>query len=96
METAPTLILHSEGKDNGGVKIKEDITSNGGNLTIQSGGWVDVHKNITLGTGTLNITAKGSIAFEGNGAEKSPQRIKRSNHRAGNYNQYWRSKTTQT
>ncbi|HHF4576227.1 TPA: beta strand repeat-containing protein, partial [Haemophilus influenzae] len=65
------LILHSEGKNNGGVKIKEDITSNGGNLTIQSGGWVDVHKNITLGTGTLNITAKGSIAFEGNGTEKA-------------------------
>ncbi|HHF5018198.1 TPA: beta strand repeat-containing protein, partial [Haemophilus influenzae] len=65
------LILHSEGENNGGVKIKEDITSNGGNLTIQSGGWVDVHKNITLGTGTLNITAKGSIAFEGNGTEKA-------------------------
>ncbi|HHF4125146.1 TPA: beta strand repeat-containing protein, partial [Haemophilus influenzae] len=65
------LILHSEGKNNGGVKIKEDITSNGGNLTIQSGGWVDVHKNITLGTGTLNITAKGSIAFEGDGTEKA-------------------------
>lgn len=65
------LILHSEGKNNGGVKIKEDITSNGGNLTIQSGGWVDVHKNITLGTGTLNITAKGSIAFERNGTEKA-------------------------
>ncbi|HHF1631094.1 TPA: adhesin, partial [Haemophilus influenzae] len=30
------LILHSEGKSGGGVKIKEDITSNGGNLTIQS------------------------------------------------------------
>ncbi|AXP55070.1 filamentous hemagglutinin N-terminal domain-containing protein [Haemophilus influenzae] len=59
------LILHSEGKSGGGVKIKEDITSNGGNLTIQSGGWVDVHKNITLNTGYLNITARSSVAFEG-------------------------------
>ncbi|KIP47392.1 filamentous hemagglutinin N-terminal domain-containing protein [Haemophilus influenzae] len=59
------LILHSEGKSGGGVKIKEDITSNGGNLTIYSGGWVDVHKNITLNTGYLNITARSSVAFEG-------------------------------
>ncbi|MEX4587197.1 adhesin, partial [Haemophilus influenzae] len=64
------LILHSEGKSGGGVKIKEDITSNGGNLTIQSGGWVDVHKNITLGTGFLNITAGGSVAFEKAGGDK--------------------------
>ncbi|HHF5875012.1 TPA: beta strand repeat-containing protein, partial [Haemophilus influenzae] len=58
------LILHSEGLDSGGVQIDGDITSRGGNLTIQSGGWVDVHKNITLGDGTLNITAKGDVAFE--------------------------------
>ncbi|HHF5594370.1 TPA: filamentous hemagglutinin N-terminal domain-containing protein, partial [Haemophilus influenzae] len=58
------LILHSEGRDSGGVQIDGDITSRGGNLTIQSGGWVDVHKNITLGDGTLNITAKGDVAFE--------------------------------
>ncbi|HHF0977533.1 TPA: filamentous hemagglutinin N-terminal domain-containing protein, partial [Haemophilus influenzae] len=67
------LILHSEGKSGGGVKIKEDITSNGGNLTIQSGGWVDVHKNITLGTGYLNITSKNSVAFEKDGRNKERQ-----------------------
>nr|WP_315898942.1 filamentous hemagglutinin N-terminal domain-containing protein [Haemophilus influenzae] len=67
------LILHSEGKSGGGVKIKEDITSNGGNLTIQSGGWVDVHKNITLGTGYLNITSKNSVAFEKAGGNKERQ-----------------------
>ncbi|HHF4281705.1 filamentous hemagglutinin N-terminal domain-containing protein [Haemophilus influenzae] len=58
------LILHSEGQSSQGVLIDGDITSNGGNLTIHSGGWVDVHKNITLGTGYLNITA-ASVAFEG-------------------------------
>ncbi|WP_373420956.1 beta strand repeat-containing protein, partial [Haemophilus influenzae] len=40
------------------------------NLTIYSGDWVDVHKNITLGSGFLNITAK-SVAFEGKGTGKS-------------------------
>ncbi|HHF4498096.1 TPA: beta strand repeat-containing protein, partial [Haemophilus influenzae] len=59
------LILSSEGKNKGGVKINENITSEGGSLTINSGGWVDVHKNITLGSGFLNITTKaGDIAFE--------------------------------
>ncbi|HHF3338065.1 TPA: beta strand repeat-containing protein, partial [Haemophilus influenzae] len=59
------LILHSDGQQNGGVKIDGDITSEGGNLTIYSGGWVDVYKNITLNTGHLNITTKkGDIAFE--------------------------------
>ncbi|MEX4236771.1 adhesin, partial [Haemophilus influenzae] len=58
------LILHSEGRSSQGVLIDGDITSNGGNLTIHSGGWVDVHKNITLGEGILNITA-ASVAFEG-------------------------------
>ncbi|WP_105880862.1 beta strand repeat-containing protein, partial [Haemophilus influenzae] len=61
------LILHSEGQGDGGVQIDGDITSEGGNLTINSGGWVDVHKNITLGTGFLNITAGGSVAFEKGG-----------------------------
>ncbi|MCK9109110.1 filamentous hemagglutinin N-terminal domain-containing protein, partial [Haemophilus influenzae] len=42
------LTLWSEGQSNGGVEINDDITSTGGNLTIYSGGWVDVHKNITL------------------------------------------------
>ncbi|MEX4228018.1 two-partner secretion domain-containing protein, partial [Haemophilus influenzae] len=50
------LILWSEGKSSGGIKINEDITSTGGNLTIKSNGWVDIHKNITLGEGFLNIT----------------------------------------
>ncbi|WP_432499371.1 filamentous hemagglutinin N-terminal domain-containing protein [Haemophilus influenzae] len=58
------LILWSEGK-NGGIQINEDITSTGGSLTIDSKGWVDIHKNITLGTGYLNITSKDSVAFEG-------------------------------
>ncbi|MEX4383511.1 hypothetical protein MY569_08925, partial [Haemophilus influenzae] len=44
------LTLWSE-QSNGGVEINDDITSTGGNLTIYSGGWVDVHKNITLGQG---------------------------------------------
>ncbi|HHF4451003.1 TPA: beta strand repeat-containing protein, partial [Haemophilus influenzae] len=59
------LILSSEGKNKGGVKINENITSEGGNLTINSRGWVDIHKNITLGTGFLNITSNDSVAFEG-------------------------------
>ncbi|HHF6890440.1 TPA: filamentous hemagglutinin N-terminal domain-containing protein [Haemophilus influenzae] len=65
IERGSHLILHSEGQDRQGVQINEDITSKGGNLTIHSGGWVDVHKNITLGTGYLNITAGTSVAFEG-------------------------------
>ncbi|MFA1409200.1 filamentous hemagglutinin N-terminal domain-containing protein, partial [Haemophilus influenzae] len=65
------LTLHSEGRDRGGVQIDGDITSNGGNLTINSGGWVNVHKNITLGEGFLNITSKDSIAFEKKGGDKS-------------------------
>ncbi|HHF5820139.1 TPA: filamentous hemagglutinin N-terminal domain-containing protein, partial [Haemophilus influenzae] len=53
-----------------GVEINGDITSNkNGNLTIKSGSWVDVHKNITLGQGFLNITARGSVAFEGKGSK---------------------------
>ncbi|PRJ10898.1 two-partner secretion domain-containing protein [Haemophilus influenzae] len=57
-----TLTLHTE---RNGVEINGNITSaKNGNLTIKSGSWVDVHKNITLGTGFLNITAKDSIAFE--------------------------------
>ncbi|MCK9123654.1 filamentous hemagglutinin N-terminal domain-containing protein [Haemophilus influenzae] len=56
-----TLTLHSELD---GVEINGNITSEkNGNLTIKAGSWVDVHKNITLGTGFLNITS-GNIAFE--------------------------------
>ncbi|HHF6497449.1 TPA: adhesin, partial [Haemophilus influenzae] len=64
------LTLHSEGHNRGGVQINGDITSEGGNLTINSGGWVDVHKNITLGTGFLNITSGDSVAFEGKDGHK--------------------------
>ena len=63
--TSGHLILSGEGKKGGGIQINEDITSTGGSLTIDSKGWVDVHKNITLGTGYLNITSKDSVAFEG-------------------------------
>ncbi|HHF3365965.1 TPA: filamentous hemagglutinin N-terminal domain-containing protein, partial [Haemophilus influenzae] len=63
-----TLTLHSE---QGGVEINGDITSEqNGNLTIKAGSWVDVHKNITIGTGFLNITAGGSVAFEKAGGDK--------------------------
>ncbi|HHF0151565.1 TPA: adhesin, partial [Haemophilus influenzae] len=62
------LILHSEGQSRGGVQIDGDITSNGGNLTINSGGWVDIHNNISLMGGTLNITASGDVAFEKGGS----------------------------
>ncbi|HHF4982020.1 TPA: filamentous hemagglutinin N-terminal domain-containing protein, partial [Haemophilus influenzae] len=58
------LILWSKGQRNQGVKINGDITSNGGNLTINSDGRVDIHKNITLNEGFLNITSNNSIAFE--------------------------------
>ncbi|HHF1015649.1 TPA: filamentous hemagglutinin N-terminal domain-containing protein, partial [Haemophilus influenzae] len=59
------LILHSEGKSGGGVKIKEDITStSNGNLTIYSGGWIDIKKNITLNSGVINITSKDTVAIE--------------------------------
>ncbi|WP_432750019.1 filamentous hemagglutinin N-terminal domain-containing protein [Haemophilus influenzae] len=60
------LILWSDKNTRSGVQIDGDITStDGGNLTIYSSGWVDVHKNITLGGGYLNITAGDSVAFEG-------------------------------
>ncbi|HHF3453037.1 TPA: adhesin Hmw1A [Haemophilus influenzae] len=64
-----SLTLWSEGRGSGGVEINNDITTGddtrGANLTIYSGGWVDVHKNISLGAqGNINITAKQDIAFE--------------------------------
>ncbi|MCK9657021.1 filamentous hemagglutinin N-terminal domain-containing protein [Haemophilus influenzae] len=58
------LTLWSNGRSKGGIEVNEDITSNGGNLTIESHGWVNIHKNITLGTGFLNITSNDSVAFE--------------------------------
>ncbi|WP_136427479.1 filamentous hemagglutinin N-terminal domain-containing protein, partial [Haemophilus influenzae] len=63
-----TLTLHTE---RNGIEINSNITSTqNGNLTIKSGDWVDIHNNITLGTGFLNITAK-SVAFEGKESGKS-------------------------
>ncbi|HHF5480160.1 TPA: filamentous hemagglutinin N-terminal domain-containing protein [Haemophilus influenzae] len=60
------LILWSERNGNSGVQIDGNITSaTGGSLTVYSSGWVDVHKNITLNSGYLNITTKsGDVAFE--------------------------------
>ena len=44
-----TLTLHTE---RNGIEINSNITSTqNGNLTIKSGDWVDIHNNITLGTG---------------------------------------------
>ncbi|EOX4861792.1 filamentous hemagglutinin N-terminal domain-containing protein, partial [Haemophilus influenzae] len=65
------LTLHTQ---QGGIEINADITSSGdGNskLNIHSGGWVNIHKNITLGTGFLNITSGDSIAFEGKGSDRN-------------------------
>ncbi|HHM2304781.1 TPA: filamentous hemagglutinin N-terminal domain-containing protein, partial [Haemophilus influenzae] len=61
-----SLTLHTEG---GGIELNGDITSDnnkaGANLTIKSGGWLDIHSNISLGErDNINITAKGDIAFE--------------------------------
>ncbi|HHF3639689.1 TPA: beta strand repeat-containing protein, partial [Haemophilus influenzae] len=60
------LILYrgKDGNKRNGVKINGNITSNGGSLTIDSDSWVDIHKNITLGQGYLNITTSDSIGFE--------------------------------
>ncbi|RFO10495.1 hypothetical protein CH599_09760, partial [Haemophilus influenzae] len=64
-----SLTLWSEGKNNKGLEINGNITANGNNgnanLTIYSGGWLDIHSNISLREGdNINITAKGDIAFE--------------------------------
>ncbi|MEX4627441.1 filamentous hemagglutinin N-terminal domain-containing protein [Haemophilus influenzae] len=61
-----SLTLHTE---RGGIELNGDITSDnnkaGANLTIKSGGWLDIHSNISLGErDNINITAKGDIAFE--------------------------------
>ncbi|HHF3352075.1 TPA: beta strand repeat-containing protein [Haemophilus influenzae] len=65
------LFLWSDGLSNQGIEINEDITSDGGSLTIGSNGWIDIHKNITLGTGFLNITSSNSVAFEGKDGGKN-------------------------
>ncbi|WP_373421265.1 beta strand repeat-containing protein, partial [Haemophilus influenzae] len=64
-----SLTLWSEGKNGKGLEINGNITANGNNgnanLTIYSGGWLDIHSNISLREGdNINITAKGDIAFE--------------------------------
>ncbi|HHF4908577.1 TPA: beta strand repeat-containing protein, partial [Haemophilus influenzae] len=66
------LILYrgKDGDKRNGVKINGNITSNGGSLTIDSDSWVDIHKNITLGIGYLNITTSDSIGFEKEGRNK--------------------------
>ncbi|WP_170158823.1 hypothetical protein, partial [Micromonospora noduli] len=60
------LTLWSSKNKNSGVLINGNITSTAnGNLTIYSSGWVDIHKNITLESGRLNVTTKeGDVAFE--------------------------------
>ncbi|WP_432741438.1 filamentous hemagglutinin N-terminal domain-containing protein [Haemophilus influenzae] len=64
-----SLTLWSEGQNSKGLEINGNITANGNNgnanLTIYSGGWLDIHSNISLREGdNINITAKGDIAFE--------------------------------
>uniref|UniRef100_UPI001AE3561E two-partner secretion domain-containing protein n=1 Tax=Haemophilus influenzae TaxID=727 RepID=UPI001AE3561E len=64
-----SLTLWSEDHRNGGIKINGNITTGndnrGANLTIRSGGWLDIHSNISLGErDNINITAKKDIAFE--------------------------------
>ncbi|WP_105880747.1 two-partner secretion domain-containing protein, partial [Haemophilus influenzae] len=64
-----SLTLWSEGQNGKGLEINGNITANGNNgnanLTIYSGGWLDIHSNISLREGdNINITAKGDIAFE--------------------------------
>ncbi|HHF7205333.1 TPA: filamentous hemagglutinin N-terminal domain-containing protein, partial [Haemophilus influenzae] len=64
-----SLTLWSEDHRNGGIEINGNITTGndnrGANLTIRSGGWLDIHSNISLGErDNINITAKKDIAFE--------------------------------
>ncbi|HHF3486515.1 TPA: adhesin, partial [Haemophilus influenzae] len=64
-----SLTLWSEGQNSKGLEINGNITANGNNgnanLTIYSGGWLDIHSNISLREDdNINITAKGDIAFE--------------------------------
>ncbi|HHF3296903.1 TPA: beta strand repeat-containing protein, partial [Haemophilus influenzae] len=59
------LTLWSEGKKGGGVNITKNITSAGGNLTVHSGGWIDVRSNISITDGgNINFKAEKDIAFE--------------------------------
>nr|WP_275045307.1 adhesin [Haemophilus influenzae] len=63
------LILWSEGKGGGGIAIKKDILiknkEKGLNLTVYSGGWLDIYGNISVGKlGNINFKAGKDIAFE--------------------------------
>ncbi|HHE9986543.1 TPA: beta strand repeat-containing protein, partial [Haemophilus influenzae] len=63
-----TLILNTK-NNRGGVKINGNLTAvKKTNLSIHSGSWVDIHNNISLMGGTLNITASGDVAFEKGGS----------------------------
>ncbi|HHF4073082.1 TPA: filamentous hemagglutinin N-terminal domain-containing protein, partial [Haemophilus influenzae] len=66
-----TLYRNGGRNKNKGVEINGNITSNGGSLTINSDSWIDIHKNITLGEGFLNITTSDSIGFEASGPNKA-------------------------
>ncbi|MHC8565628.1 filamentous hemagglutinin N-terminal domain-containing protein [Haemophilus influenzae] len=66
------LTLYKKRKNRSdGIQINKDITSTGGSLTINSDDWVDIHGNITLGEGFLNITSNNSVAFEGKNKSRS-------------------------
>ncbi|WP_309544463.1 beta strand repeat-containing protein [Haemophilus influenzae] len=59
------LTLWSEGQGGSGVDIIKNITSAGGNLTVHSGGWIDVRSNISITDGgNINFKAGKDIAFE--------------------------------
>ncbi|PRL95042.1 Heme/hemopexin-binding protein precursor [Haemophilus influenzae] len=63
-----TLILNTK-NNKGGVEINGNLTAvKKTNLSIHSGSWVDIHNNISLMGGTLNITASGDVAFEKGGS----------------------------
>ncbi|HHW4299117.1 TPA: hypothetical protein ACUVYG_001815, partial [Haemophilus influenzae] len=83
-----TLYREKNKDRNNGVTIDGNITSNGGSLTINSDSWVDIHKNITLGSGFLNITTNDSVGIEGKGSLKS--RSERSHYRPRHYKAYRR------
>ncbi|HHF1165978.1 TPA: filamentous hemagglutinin N-terminal domain-containing protein, partial [Haemophilus influenzae] len=66
-----TLYRGKNRNNSKGITINGNITSDGGSLTINSDSWVDIHKNITLGSGFLNITTNDSVGIEGKNSLKS-------------------------
>ncbi|HHF4872402.1 TPA: filamentous hemagglutinin N-terminal domain-containing protein, partial [Haemophilus influenzae] len=61
-----SLTLYSQ---TNGIDIAGNLTaSKKTDLNIHSGSWVDIHNNISLMGGTLNITASGDVAFEKGGS----------------------------